>query len=763
MKKDKLVNKIPELLAPAGDAECAFAAFDNGADAIYAGLPKYSARDKSNNFTMTELSKISAYAKKINKKVYLALNTLVKEGELEEIFQYLLEVNQIGIDAIIVQDIGIVWMIKQFFPNMEIHGSTQMGVHNSAGIETAAAMGLSRVILERQVTIKELELIIKNSDLEIEVFAHGALCSSLSGNCLFSSSIGGWSGNRGRCKQPCRRRYHSKDGKNGFFFSPDDLYTLDLIPNLIDAGVSSIKIEGRLKKADYVKRAVTAYRMVLDESFNTKNNEKFNSEVLGQAKMILSGSPGRKWSSGFYTTESMENLINYKSPGVSGMLSAEVIGTSPRGFTVKISRDLKKGDRIRIQPKSGDEGPQMTITAMNLGREKVNRSGKGDVIYIPFNQSVLKGSLVYKVGDTSQKSNKNIKNLPEYINPNVVDLSINVNADGFTIDLLNYPDIDTWIGKLKIEPASKHSISEETIQKSFISTKEKMVITGKISVIIDGDLFLPSSSLKKLRREFWEINSPLIIKQNNNTPENNIFDFMRIHSLSMGKNEDQEPGKDVYITDPHRKTDRNARKRSSKLDNAIHVMPLESYNKECTEILLPYFRNEFALDKLKADIDTAYNSGIRRFRISSLFQISILKKYKDIVISAAYPLPVSNSLTARQLMDLHIKKVQGWIEMEKEALINLVYFSPLPVEIYRYGRPHIFTSRANIEVEGEISDSHGVKFTVKKDHESGLNSLYGNKVFKIPNIENTSGCFDYSNADPGETASSDFNFSADWV
>ena len=763
MKKDKLVNKIPELLAPAGDAECAFAAFDNGADAIYAGLPKYSARDKSNNFTMTELSKISAYAKKINKKVYLALNTLVKEGELEEIFQYLLEVNQIGIDAIIVQDIGIVWMIKQFFPNMEIHGSTQMGVHNSAGIETAAAMGLSRVILERQVTIKELELIIKNSDLEIEVFAHGALCSSLSGNCLFSSSIGGWSGNRGRCKQPCRRRYHSKDGKNGFFFSPADLYTLDLIPNLIDAGVSSIKIEGRLKKADYVKRAVTAYRMVLDESFNTKNNEKFNSEVLGQAKMILSGSPGRKWSSGFYTTESMENLINYKSPGVSGMLSAEVIGTSPRGFTVKISRDLKKGDRIRIQPKSGDEGPQMTITAMNLGREKVNRSGKGDVIYIPFNQSVLKGSLVYKVGDTSQKSNKNIKNLPEYINPNVVDLSISVNADGFTIDLLNYPDIDTWIGKLKIEPASKHSISEETIQKSFISTKEKMVITGKISVIIDGDLFLPSSSLKKLRREFWEINSPLIIKQNNNTPENNIFDFMRIHSLSMGKNEDQEPGKDVYITDPHRKTDRNARKRSSKLDNAIHVMPLESYNKECTEILLPYFRNEFALDKLKADIDTAYNSGIRRFRISSLFQISILNKYKDIVISAAYPLPVSNSLTARQLMDLHIKKVQGWIEMEKEALINLVYFSPLPVEIYRYGRPHIFTSRANIEVEGEISDSHGVKFTVKKDHESGLNSLYGNKVFKIPNIENTSGCFDYSNADPGETASSDFNFSADWV
>ena len=745
---------IPELLAPAGDADCAFAAFDNGADAIYAGLPKFSARDKSNNFTVSELSKISAYAKKYEKKVYLALNTLVKETELEEIFNYLSEVNKMGIDAIIVQDIGIAWMIRQFFPNMVIHGSTQMGIHNSAGIETAAEMGLTRVILERQVTIKELELIIQNSSLEVEVFAHGALCSSLSGNCLFSSSIGGWSGNRGRCKQPCRRRYHSKDGKNGFFFSPDDLYTLDLIPKLKGAGVSSIKIEGRLKKADYVKRAVTAYRMVLDDG----------PDVLGKAKMILSGSPGRKWSSGFYTEESMENLINYKSPGVSGMLSAEVTGSSPRGFTVKIARDLKKGDRIRIQPKSGDEGPQMTITAMNKEREKVNRSQKGDIIYIPFNQAVQKGSLVYKVGDTAQKSSRNIKNLPEYINPHVLDINIEIGPEGFLASLPQHPSIAPWNYKLEIESAKKHGLEIETVKDSFVSTKEKMIKTGTISVSIEGELFLPSSTLKKVRRDFWETINPQILQlDNNNVKDDGIFNFMRVHSSAMGQNESSQPDKNVFITDPSVKKDNTTRKRSSKLDNAIHVMPISSYNNNCSEILLPYFRNEFTLEKLKSDIEKAYNTGIRRFRISSLFHISLLKKYKDIVISAAYPLPVSNSLTARQLKEMGIEKVQGWIEMEKEALVNLVYFSPLPVEIYRYGRPHIFTSRADIEVEGEISDSHGVKFIVKKDSESGLNSLYGNKVFKIPNIENTSGCFDYSNADPGETATSDFNFSADWV
>ncbi len=748
------MTKIPELLAPAGDAECAFAAFENGADAIYAGLPKFSAREKSNNFTVTELSKISAYAKKYGKKIYLALNTLVKEAELEEIYKYLSDVSGLGIDAIIVQDIGVAWMIRQLFPKMKIHGSTQMGIHNSAGIEAAASMGLERVILERQVTIKELELIIKRSSLEVEVFAHGALCSSLSGNCLFSSSIGGWSGNRGRCKQPCRRRYHGKDGNNGFFFSPDDLYTLDIIPDLINAGVASVKIEGRLKKADYVRRVTTAYRMVLDEG----------PEVLGKAKMILSGSPGRKWSSGFYTNESMENLINHKSAGVSGMLCAEITGSSPRGFTVKISRDLKKGDRIRIQPKSGDEGPQMTITAMNIGRAKVNRAKKGDIVFIAFNQQMQTGSLVYKVGDTPEKSLTNIKTLPEYINPTIADLTIKINSEGFIIDLPGYPSLGSWNKEIIIEPASKHSLTEETIQESFVSTKEKMIKTGEMNIEIKGNLFLPASTLKKIRREFWEARTDKILSLTESPKKiDGIFEFMRIHSMSMGKNEENKPCRDVYITDPGKQISGKTRVRSSKLSGAIHVMPLSSYTKKCEEIILPYFTNEFALKKVKSDIEKAYESGIRRFRISSMFQVSLLEKYSDIAISAAYPLPVSNSFASRQLLEMGIEKIQGWIELEKEAFINLVYFSPLPVEVYRYGRPHIFTSRANINVEGEIADSHGVKFFVEKDTESGLNSIYGHKVIKIPNIENTSGCFDYRNSEPGETATTDFNFSAEWV
>ncbi len=746
------MNNVPELLAPAGDVECALAAFKNGADAIYAGLPKFSARDKSNNFTLSEMSKISAYAKNHGKKVYLALNTLVKEAELEEIFKYLESVSKIGIDAIIVQDLGIAYMINQFFPKMTIHGSTQMGIHNSAGIEAASSMGISRVILERQVTIQELENIVQNSNLEVEIFAHGALCSSLSGNCLFSSSIGGWSGNRGKCKQPCRRRYYSKDGKNGFFFSPDDLYTLDILPQLINTGIVSIKIEGRLKKADYVSRAVTAYRMVLDEG----------TEVLGKAKMILSGSPGRKWSSGFYTNKSMESLINFKSPGISGMLCAEILESNFKGITVKVLRDLKIGDRIRIQPKSGDEGPQMTITILYKNRDKITKAVKGEKIFIAFNQQIQKGSLVYKVGDTGGKSSINIKLLPEYINPTIIDLQIVVNSQGIKISYLFLGKQELWAFPITIENASKHSLSSSVIEESFRSTKEKKIKAGNINVNIEGSLFLPASSLKKIRRKFWEDIGTDILSLPAKT-ENTIFNFMRIHSSSMGLNEENSNEKNVFITNPQKPRTDKTRKMSNKLSDAISVMPLYSYTENCKEIILPYFISENNLEKLAKEIDKAYKNGIRRFRISSIFHLTMLKGYSDLKITVAYPLPVSNSFTVRQLKSHGVDIVQSWIELEKEAIINMVYFSPLPVEIYRYGRPHIFTTRALLSVDGEITDSHGVKFIVGKDPETGLQSIYGNKVVKFPEIENTSSCFDYRNANPGETASTDFNFSKEWI
>ena len=265
----KKTIKIPELLAPAGNLLAGITAFDAGADAVYAGLSKFNARERSENFSLNDMSRLIAYGHKNSRKVYIALNTLIKEQELPEIVEILAELGRMRPDGVIVQDLGVLRIIREYFPSLEIHASTQMGIHNSAGLKLAEEMGVKRVILERQVTFNELKAMQKSSPLELEVFVHGALCCSLSGQCLFSSWLGGWSGNRGKCKQPCRRRFYGDKG-NGFFFSTQDLSTLDLVHNFKQLGISSLKIEGRLRKPDYIQNAVAAYRLLLDAKEKTK-------------------------------------------------------------------------------------------------------------------------------------------------------------------------------------------------------------------------------------------------------------------------------------------------------------------------------------------------------------------------------------------------------------------------------------------------------------------------------------------------------------
>ena len=198
--KHHTLPPVPELLAPAGSPACALAAFDAGADAIYAGLAKFNARERGENFTPEVMAQIVDYAHKLGRKVYITLNTLVKEAELPEVAEYLAQLSEIAPDALLVQDLGIIRMAREYFPSLTLHASTQMGFQNSAGLKIAKELGVTRVVLERQMTIEEIAEVKKSTDLELEVFIHGALCASLSGQCLFSSYLGGYSGNRGKCK-----------------------------------------------------------------------------------------------------------------------------------------------------------------------------------------------------------------------------------------------------------------------------------------------------------------------------------------------------------------------------------------------------------------------------------------------------------------------------------------------------------------------------------------------------------------------------------
>jgi len=253
-----------ELLAPAGSPEALDAAIGEGADAVYLGLKDFNARLRSANFTYAQFESALRSLHKMGKKVYVTVNTVFEQREADRMYQFLKYLANQGPDALIVQDFGIVAMARAEFPSLRLHASTQMNIASARGANALSRHGVSRVVLARELSLEEIKSVKSETNLELEVFVHGALCISVSGLCLFSSFLGGKSANRGMCTQACRRLYHRAEGENGYYFSPNDLQLLEHVPQLAAAGVSALKIEGRMKSASYVGTVVSAYRLVVD-------------------------------------------------------------------------------------------------------------------------------------------------------------------------------------------------------------------------------------------------------------------------------------------------------------------------------------------------------------------------------------------------------------------------------------------------------------------------------------------------------------------
>lgn len=267
-----------ELLSPAGGAAQLKAAVQSGADAVYMGGYSFNARRSAKNFTPSEMKEMIDYCHMYGVKVHVAVNTLIKEKELGELLEYVYTLNDMGADALIIQDIGAAEMIKKAIPQMELHASTQMTVTSLEGVRYLENMGFDRVVLARELSKNEIEYICKNSNAEIEVFVHGAICQCYSGQCLMSSILGGRSGNRGRCAQPCRLKYSLSDDKSGYLLSPKDMSLINELQELEKIGVVSLKIEGRLKRAEYVSAVTGIYRKYLD--FPSRVSEADKKELL---------------------------------------------------------------------------------------------------------------------------------------------------------------------------------------------------------------------------------------------------------------------------------------------------------------------------------------------------------------------------------------------------------------------------------------------------------------------------------------------------
>lgn len=737
----------PELLAPAGTLECAITAYECGADAVYAGLQRFNARARGKNFSFEDMSKLSAYAKKHGKKFYVTMNTVIKESEIADVARDLAELSKLDPDAVIVQDIGVARLVREFMPNIPLHASTQMGIHNSHGIEQARSMGVERVILEREVTLDELQLILDKNPLEIEIFIHGALCSSLSGNCIWSSWIGGWSGNRGSCKQVCRRRFHcdgdSKEKKSGFFFSTNDMYALDLIPKLIRMGIASFKIEGRMKNPDYIKNVVTAYRMMIDVE-----NDSDIGKTLGEAKKVLSESLGRKWSHGFLTKGDMDTLIKYDTLSVSGQLSGNVVESNPAGFAVELTRTLKKGDRIRIQPRDGEGTASVTITQMSVNKKPTKLARKGERVFILCDRNVPKDGLVYKVGAALPNRTAYLETLPVYQKKIEVDLDVRVFPNGIAVKILSHPDKPTWNSSFNIEPAQKRALDNDALVKGFSQTDSTIYELGTLKSYIKGQLFLPAGTLKRERRAFWIWASEQLENvQEEKQAASKLDEFLFEYAHSEPSDASQEK-ESVMIT---------LNSDSPKKQNIFIVKSIFEFDRETDEVSLPHFCSEERIEELSTRIQDAYDMGIRRFRVTSLYQINMLKKYNDIVKVTGYPFPILNSVATRELYDYGFSRVQASLELDKDQFHKFINRSQLPVELYRYGRPFLYATRAKVHVEGHIADNRGIEFTVENDRNMGINYVYPIEVLSIPEMENTVAHYDLSHAQWDERETTEFN------
>ncbi len=494
-----------ELLSPVGDFECLKAAVQNGADAVYFGANSFSARAFASNFDDTTLEKAINYAKIRGVKTNLTLNTLIKNSEFADAVELAKKAYSYGIDAIIVQDLGFARYLIKNFPNLHVHGSTQMSVHNLEGVLKLKDLGFSRVVLSRELNIKEIENICKNSNIEIEVFVHGALCISYSGQCLFSSMIGGRSGNRGKCAQPCRLKYELLENNlsidKGYLLSTKDLCGLENLPQLVKAGVSCLKIEGRMKTPEYVAVVTRIYRKYLDI---LSSGKEFNIEEQDKNDLLQVFNRGG-FSHGHLDLDGNHELIYKQKPNNMGISLGTISHfNNKNGHISFISKDtLNIGDKVSLENKK-HETATYTISELMKNNQNIKCAVKGDNITIGrMKGDISVGDKIYKVSNkfltssalmTLNKENRKVqlncnisirKNSP--ISISLYDdnnIKINMTSDIIPIDAINSP------------------ITKERIISQSSKTNDTPYEFKNFKIDLDDNLYIPSiSKLNDLRRQ----------------------------------------------------------------------------------------------------------------------------------------------------------------------------------------------------------------------------------------------------------------------
>ena len=774
-----------ELLSPIGDFDCLKAAVQNGADSVYFGGSLFNARYNAHNFDADELKQAIQYAKLRNVKVDFTLNTLIKNNEFADAVELANYVYSLGVDAIIVQDLGLARYLIKNFPDLPIHASTQMTIHNLHGVKELEELGFKRAVLSRELSLDEIQYICKNTNIEIETFIHGALCISYSGQCLFSSSIGARSGNRGKCAQPCRLPYklfstnnqkqklnqnksdtnnsincNNNDNDNnsnncnnnsnynnhnncnnnnndiyldsGYLFSPRDLCGLNYIPQLINAGVSCLKIEGRMKSPEYVATVTKIYRKYIDLAYSQKDYIVDQNDIDELMQVFNRGG----FSSANFESTPNRNYVFKEKPNNIGIYIGNVSKLNKEKGLVRLTlkNNVQIGDKISFEK----EEHKYTISELMCNNNNLREANTGDTVVIGRMKGNLHlGDKVYKLTDAVkskkidefiQKENKKIPLSAHIIVKKGVPLSLEVtscdkeNGNYFSMSAKSVIDI------LPID-AITNPISEDRIKEQLCKTTNSQFEFKYIKADLDDNTYVPKISyINQLRRECLEKLEEQAIQRFSRNKKNivlssinsNINDIAQNNSNksiiiqnNLCKNNIIQNNSDISVTGSNITNNENSKiclllneldldYDYSKISNVDNIyVPLKYFkNKQYEEIIETLARN----NNLYIYLPTVLKDNFRNFYFNDID--AIIKKYKikglicsnlscinyfsnlkgKLDLVANYTFNVFNNYTINELAEIGIKRVVLSPELDESNLKNITNNSIIPTEVLVYGK-----------------------------------------------------------------------------
>ena len=750
-----------ELLSPVGDFDCLKAAVQNGADAVYFGANSFSARAFASNFDDNTLEQAINYAKVRGVKTNLTLNTLIKNDEMYNAIALAKKAYEFGIDAIIVQDLGLAKYLIKNFPGLPVHASTQMSVHNLDGVIALQKMGFSRVVLSRELSLKEIEYICKNSDIEIEVFVHGALCISYSGQCLFSSMIGGRSGNRGKCAQPCRLPYdlleNDKIIDKGYLLSPRDLCGLEFLPQLIKSGVNCLKIEGRMKTPEYVATVTRIYRKYIDLA---EKNISFEIDEIDKQDLLQVFNRGG-FSNGHLDSNSNQKLIYPQKSNNMGIFLGTISNFNSNQGHISFTTESKLhvGDKICVENKK-HETSLYTISELMLNNKNIKEANIGDKIKIGrMKGNISVGDKIYKLSDkflTSSSIDTLDKELRK-INLSC-EMTVKLNSP-ISLKVFNENISVEIISDIIPEIALKSPITKERLISQLCKTNNTPYNFQNIIINLGENLFISSiGGINELRRQAL-----------NKFEEKYISSFKRNLDIDFKF----EPLSRLHSA-----------KKLSLLLNIISSNYDYSLLHGVSRIYIPFkffLNKEFSniISKICNSFDTFiymptiirdnYNNLINKnlpqilntykisgFVLSNIGNFELLKNYKNYEFICNYTFNIFNSLSS---CELPVNTITLSPELNKNDIEN--FKTNKNVELIVYGKTPLMTSnycllgksnkcysscshKCNSSNKYYLKDRLGFLFRAIPDNIQTVTTIYNSK---ITSIEHKSLNIDYARID----------------